>query len=206
MIELLRAVDTFSIWLFNSINDIEVRHEIIESTKGRLRLWLYDSFIGVCAREFVDGFHGIPKREYDEFNPSVERAAQQVSALIALDLSQFWENGSRRMSNVFACSFDGGLSLPHAQNHDVFSGLIGVAACLSATLLHSRTIEIIDGGVRTRTGDLGVMNPAPDPRIDWHLRPKTNITNNLQPPRERIYYHHLRSSVICFGQDLGKSL
>jgi hypothetical protein len=121
------------------MNDIEVRHEIVESTKGRLRLRLYDCFIGVCAREFVDGFHGIPKREYDEFDPSVYRAAQQVGAAMALDLSQFWENGSRRMSNVFACSFGGRLSLPHAQDHGVFSGLIGVAACSPATVVHSRT-------------------------------------------------------------------
>jgi len=121
------------------MNDIEARHEIVESTKDRLRLRLYDGFIGVCAREFVDGLHGIPKREYDEFDPSLDRAAQQVGAAMALDLSQFWENGLRRMSNVFAFSFGGGLSLPHAQDHDVFPGLIGVAACSPATVVHSRT-------------------------------------------------------------------
>src|SRR5262245_18168407 len=129
----------FSIWLFNFMNDIEVRHEIVESTKDRLRLRLHDGFIVVCAREFVDGFHGIPKREYDEFDPPVNRAAQQVGAAMALDLSQFGENGSRRMSNVFVCSFGGGLSLPHAQDHDAFSGLIGVEACSPATVVHSRT-------------------------------------------------------------------
>src|SRR5262245_21710838 len=126
-------------WLFNFMNDVEARDEIVESTKGRLRLRLYDGFIGVCARECVDGFHGIPKREHDEFGPSLDRAAQQVGAAMALDLSQFWENGSRRMSNVFAFSFSCGLSLPHAQDHYVFSGLIGVAACSPATVVHSLT-------------------------------------------------------------------
>jgi len=47
-------------------------------------------------------------------------------------------------------------------------------------------IENIGGGVRTRTGDLGVMNPTTDLCINWHLLPYTNISNGLQPLRKRI--------------------
>jgi len=62
-----------------------------------------------------------------------------------------------------------------------------------------------DGGVRTRTGDLGVMKPSTDLRIYWHYLPYTNISNGLQLPRECIYYHYLRPIVIYFRHNLGTS-
>jgi hypothetical protein len=51
----------------------------------------------------------------------------------------------------------------------------------------AQVIDLVDGGVRTRTGDLGVMNPDPDLRIYCHLMLSINICNGLQPHRECSY-------------------
>ena len=58
------------------VNDVVVRHKVIETARHQICFRLYHGLIRVLPGKFLNCFHRVPEREHYEFDSLVDRVSQ----------------------------------------------------------------------------------------------------------------------------------